>query len=210
MTSALAKSWSSMNCQGPTATPSVMLPAVTVEILAMFCTSPSLHSGGAAPRKCVFQLWHWRRRIPAGETAPRSGDTERHHHPRTTSPARPRFFCNACRRSSAPVNFSGPPNWKLAVSCNLTAWSACRRCDSEGSQPRVLVFQLPPFPEPGCAPRSRRRLVVLHRDFGALAPAHLAQRETGFDVSTPPPQRAWDHFEAILFVDFDSCKRFGQ
>ena len=30
-------------------------------------------------------------------------------------------------------DFSGPPNWKLAVSCSLTAWSACKRCASEGS-----------------------------------------------------------------------------
>ena len=35
---------------GPTATPGVVLPAVTVETLAVFCTSWILHSGGAVSR----------------------------------------------------------------------------------------------------------------------------------------------------------------
>ena len=41
---------SAMYCRGPAATPSVMLPTVTVEILATFCTSRIFHSRGAASR----------------------------------------------------------------------------------------------------------------------------------------------------------------
>ena len=50
MTSALLRSWSVTNCRDPTATPSVMLPPVTAEILAKLLTSPMFHSSGAAPR----------------------------------------------------------------------------------------------------------------------------------------------------------------
>ena len=39
-----------MNCRDPTATPSVMLPAVTAEVLTRLRTSPIFHSGGAASR----------------------------------------------------------------------------------------------------------------------------------------------------------------
>ena len=34
--------------------PSVTPPTVTVETVAMFCTPPSLHSGGAAPRSSTW------------------------------------------------------------------------------------------------------------------------------------------------------------
>ena len=40
--------------RGPTVTPSVMLPAVAVETLATFCTSPVLHSGATSR---PFTLW---------------------------------------------------------------------------------------------------------------------------------------------------------
>ena len=50
MTSALPTSWSAMCCRGPTATSSVMPQAVTVETLAIFCTSRILHTRAAASR----------------------------------------------------------------------------------------------------------------------------------------------------------------
>ena len=43
MRSALANSWSAMNCRGPTATPSVLLPAVAVETEANSRTSSIFH-----------------------------------------------------------------------------------------------------------------------------------------------------------------------
>ena len=45
---------------------------------------------------------------------------------------KPPFFCSTCPGSLA-VSFSFPPNRKLTVSCSLTACSACRRWNSEGS-----------------------------------------------------------------------------
>ena len=54
MTSALPKSWSAMHCRSLTETPSVRLPAVTVETLAMFCTSPS--RGAAADVFCFLRV----------------------------------------------------------------------------------------------------------------------------------------------------------
>ena len=36
----------------PTATPSVVLPSLTAEVLAKLRTSTTFHSGGAAPRSC--------------------------------------------------------------------------------------------------------------------------------------------------------------
>ena len=56
MTPALPKSWSGMYCLGPTATPSMMLPAETVETSAMFWTSWILHSGGAVSRSFTQQM----------------------------------------------------------------------------------------------------------------------------------------------------------
>ena len=54
MTSALLRSCSVMNCRDPTATPSVMLPAVTAEVLAKLRTSPIFHSGGAASKSFTW------------------------------------------------------------------------------------------------------------------------------------------------------------
>ena len=45
-----------MNCRDPTATPSVMLPSVTAEVLAMLRASPMLHSGDAASRSFTKKL----------------------------------------------------------------------------------------------------------------------------------------------------------
>ena len=50
------------------------------------------------------------------------------------------FFCSACRGSLAPVNVPRPPNWKLAVSCSLTACSVCKRCSSVNTYPRNAAF----------------------------------------------------------------------
>ena len=50
-----------------------------------------LFSEGSAP----LRLLRWPRRIPAGRTAPRWGDTECHHRPCTISPQSLRFFCSA-------------------------------------------------------------------------------------------------------------------
>ena len=125
--------------------------------------------------------------------------------------AKPPCFCNACRGSSAPLIFSGPRNWKLAICCILAACSACKRCISEGSskpihgscltpagQPRVHALQPPPIPELSCTPKGRRRLLVVCRRLWALATAPLAQRGTSFDVSTPlPPQSAWEDTETL-------------
>ena len=48
--------------------------------------------------------------------------------------AKPPFFCNACCAGRwLRCAFSGPPSWMLAVSCSLTACSACKRWNSEGS-----------------------------------------------------------------------------
>ena len=62
---------------GPRFIVEVRLPAVPAETLAMFCTSRILHSRGAASRSFTqpapLRLWSWRRQIPAGRTAPRSG-----------------------------------------------------------------------------------------------------------------------------------------
>ena len=68
----------------------------------------------------LLQPSHRCRRIPASKTAPGS------HAPQVRQASI--FCCNTCRGSSAPVNFPRPPNWKLAVSCNLSACSACKRC----------------------------------------------------------------------------------
>ena len=52
-------------------------------------------------------------------------------------------------------------------------------------------FLLPPSPRLR-SPKRRRHLLALHHDPWALAPTRLAQRGTSFDVSTPPPQCAWE------------------
>ena len=45
-----------MNCRDPTATPGVMLPSVTAEILAKLRTTQTLHSDGAASRSFTWQM----------------------------------------------------------------------------------------------------------------------------------------------------------
>ena len=45
-----------MNCQDPTATPSVMLPAVATKVVAKLRTSPTFHSGGAASGSFTWQM----------------------------------------------------------------------------------------------------------------------------------------------------------
>ena len=45
-----------MNCRDPTATSRVMLPSVTAEVLAMFRTSPILHSSGAASKSFTLLM----------------------------------------------------------------------------------------------------------------------------------------------------------
>ena len=47
--------------------------------------------------------------------------------------AKPPFFCSTCRGSLSPASFSGPPSWKLAVSCSLTQCSPSKRWNSKGS-----------------------------------------------------------------------------
>ena len=136
--------------------------------------------------------------------------------------ARPPFSCRACRGSSVPVSFSGPPSRKLEILCILTACSACGRLTPAG-QRRVHVFQPPPVPEPSGTPRGRRRLLVLRRGLWALPTAPPVQLGTSFDISIPLLQCAWEEngtllhalpstqpFPSSFFVDFDSGKRFGQ
>ena len=140
--------------------------------------------------------------------------------------ARPPFFCNA-----SPVSFSGPPSWKLTVSCTLVAWSARNRRASDGSstpihgrlpaacraamRSRVSAATIPdarlhssgPSTSPCSAPQSL-----------GMAPAPLARRETGVDFSTPPPPCAWERtatpLRALLstrsFQSNCSGKRFVQ
>ena len=69
-----------MNCCDPIATPSVMLPEVTAEILAMLRTSSVFHSGHS--RRLPFpvgsaqlRLWHWQRRSLGFKATPGFGDT---------------------------------------------------------------------------------------------------------------------------------------
>ena len=66
--------------------------------------------------------------------------------------AKPPFFCNACCGLSASASFSGPPSWKLAVSCTLAAWSACNHCGSEGSSTPIHGM----LPAACCAATSTR------------------------------------------------------
>ena len=86
------------------------------------------------------------------------------------------------------ITFSGPPSWKLADSCILTAWSAC--CSSaESSTPiqgrvpvacrAAMLPLLPPCPRPGCTPGGHQRLLALHLDPSALARALPAEHGTG-------------------------------
>ena len=149
----------------------------------------------------LLQLWHSRRRIPVGKTAPRSGDTQMSPSSMYHRSARPPFFFNACRGSSAPMNFPGPPNWKLAVSCYLTEWSAGRRFGCEGSsepiherlpdacwavtRPRVSAATIP-----RAGLHSRVTVDVSFfctTIFGHWRQPLLLTRERSFDVSTPPP-----------------------
>ena len=53
---ALLASWSVTNCRNPNATPSVILPSVTAEILAKLLTSPMFHSSGAASSSCALLM----------------------------------------------------------------------------------------------------------------------------------------------------------
>ena len=45
-----------MNCRDPTATPSVVLPSVAAEVVAMLRTPPILHSGGVASRSFTWEM----------------------------------------------------------------------------------------------------------------------------------------------------------
>ena len=128
-----------------------------------------------------LQLWHWRHRIRAIRTAPRPSS----------------IFLQIMSWIVSSVSFSGLCNRKWETLCNLAVCSACKRCISEGpstpihgrlpdASTRRRVFQPPPFPELGCIPRSRRRLLVLLHDPWALAPTFLVQHETNSDASIPP------------------------
>ena len=146
MTSALAKRWSALNCLGTATTPSVVLP------LRRCCTQV-VHGAN----DFTFLWCSFRSNVRVGVLQLRQ---ERRHQDRVTLDVTiihaPQvcqatiFFCNACRGSSAPGNFPGPPDWKLAVSCKLTACATCRCCNWR------------------------------------------QQRGTTTDVSTPPPQCAWE------------------
>ena len=117
----LPKSWSSIKCRGPTATPSVMLPAVTVETLAVLCTSPSLHSRDDFRFMWVSLCSNYG-----------IGDVEllqvRRHQDRVTQNVTvvyvpqvrqaPHLFL---QRTPRMANFSRPPNWKLESVCILLA-----------------------------------------------------------------------------------------
>ena len=145
----------------------------------------------------------------------------------------PPFFCNACRRSRAPVSFSG---WKFAASCYKAAWSAWSRCVLPQSHPRqpkegcpplavrqhFLAPLLPTCPRPGCTLGSHQRLPALHLDPSALAGDLPVQPRTSSDVSTllllcalgetvtPTHRLPLDHPNAIFLIDFDSGRRFTE
>ena len=123
------------------------------------------------------------------------------------TPASWRQFQNAPERNHAGIHGKGfVPNVRFSNNVRTVrsklggtietrgrhdCWNCCWRHPAE--QPRVLVFQPPPFPEPGCTPRRHRRLLVLRRGLWALVTAPLVQRGEQLRCYHPAASRTAPH-----------------
>ena len=182
MTSALPKSWSAMHCRGPTATPSVMLPAIAAETLAMLCTSWILHSGAAQVVHVVDDL------CLLG--VPLRSDfgvvnidflQEGRHQDRVTHNV---TVIHVPQLRQATVFLQRMPQvvFTLFPGSLAGSWPA---------QPCAAAFHPPPSQRPGRIPADHRRLLALHLDPSAVAGSLLVHRKTSFDVSTLLLPCAW-------------------
>ena len=143
---------------------------------------------------------HWRRRVRAGKTAPRSGDTGCHHLPCSTSPPGLRF---SATRAAAHRHRQASPG-RQADSCTLVAWSALRCCSSEASS-TPIHGRLPA----ACRPPMGRRVSAatipkarLHSRGPSTSPCSAPR---SFGVGGSPSCSTWDRircFHAAAAVCF--------
>ena len=134
-----------MNRRDPTATPSVMLPSLTAEVLAKLRTSPIFPL-----RRCCIQVVHIADDL-CFQWGPLRSDSDignvevvqkgqhqdwvTHDVTVVTVPLirQASVLLQRVLRIMGTGVFSGHPSWKFADSCNLAAWSVCNHCSSAES-----------------------------------------------------------------------------
>ena len=175
----LLRSWSVMDCRDPTATPSVMPPAVTAEVLARLRTSPIFLSGG-----CCVQVVHIVNDLSVFigfRSAPNSGIgnveflQKRQHQDwmaHDVTVVHVPLICQASillqrtlRIMGSGVFFMGSPAGSFADSRSLAEWSACSRCSCaesltpiQGRAPAACPAAMLPRVSAATIPRAKTAL----------------------------------------------------
>ena len=200
MTSALPKIWSAMYCRGPTATPSVMLPAVTVGVHALHVVDPPFRWRctqvvhvvenfclRGVPLRSNFGVGDVKF-LQEGRHQDR-GDTQCHCRPCITGLPERRKKATHARVVGTGTHFLSA---QLADSCILVARSALSSCCSEASStpidgrlPAACCAALRPGVSAATFPQTRlHSRGPVHLDPSAVAGAPLVQYRTGSDVFT--------------------------